>query len=294
MDKIRFGIGLGADSSPDRFAAVIDRLEELGVDSVWLSEQVYSPTVDPLIGMAFALSRTTRLKVGTSITVLPGRHPVLMAKALASLAALAPRRMLPAFGLRPARPSEFGLFPVPDGRRAAVFDESLTLLRRALTEESLDFAGDYFTVTDARISPRPSPPLDIWLGGSAPAGLRRVGRLADGWIGALMTPPQAAAAVQTMNAAAAEAGRTIESDHFGISLTVAFDGITDAQIAAARLRNPDADPTEMIATSWPRLHELIDGYLQAGLTKFVVRNGGSGPFDEFLDQFVTELMPRQN
>ncbi len=294
MDKIRFGVGLGAGTPPAQFAAIIDRIETLGLDSVWLSEQVYSPNVDPVVGLAYALSRTTRLKVGTSITVLPGRHPVLVAKTLASLAALAPGRVLPAFGLRPARPSEFALFEVPAGRRAAVFDESLTLLRRALTEESVDFAGEFFTVSDARITPQPVRPLDIWLGGSAPAGLRRVGQFADGWVGALLTPEQAAAAVQTMNAAATAAGLTIESDHFGISLSIAFDGITDAQLEAARQRNPDGDPAAMIATSWPQLHALLDGYLEAGLTKFIVRSNGSIPLDDFLDQFTAELIPRQN
>ena len=96
--KIRFGVGLGADTAPDQLAGIVDRLETSGVDSLWFSELVYSPAVDPMVGMAYALARTTRLKVGTSVAVLPGRHPVLVAKQLASLAALAPKRVLPVFG----------------------------------------------------------------------------------------------------------------------------------------------------------------------------------------------------
>ena len=129
--KIRFGVGLGADTGPDELPELIDRLEELGIDSLWFSELVYSKAVDPFVGMAFALARTHRLKVGTSVVVLPGRHPVLVAKQLPSLAALAPRRVLPVFGLRSAIPAERDSFAVPDGRRAAVFDESLRLLRPA-------------------------------------------------------------------------------------------------------------------------------------------------------------------
>ena len=122
------------------------------MDSLWLPENVYSPLVEPFTGMAFALSRTERLKVGSGISVLPGRHPVLVAKQLASLAGLAPRRVLPVFGLAPAHPAERVLFPVPDGRRAAVFDESLQLLRLLLTTEKVTFDGEFFTVTDATVT----------------------------------------------------------------------------------------------------------------------------------------------
>ena len=104
----------------------------IGVDSLWFSELVSTDAVDPFIGMAYALARTTQLKVGTSVAILPGRHPVLVAKQLASLAGLAPKRVLPVFGLRSAIPGEREIFDVPDGERAAVFDESLQLLRRYL------------------------------------------------------------------------------------------------------------------------------------------------------------------
>src|SRR5436305_11875019 len=100
--KIRFGVGLGTAVDPSTFPAAVDQLERAGVDSLWLSEVVYSAQVDPFVGMAHALSRTCRLKVGTGVAVLPGRHPVLVAKQLASLAALAPARVLPVFGLQPA------------------------------------------------------------------------------------------------------------------------------------------------------------------------------------------------
>ena len=98
--KIRIGIGLGA-ASPENFAADVSHLEELGIDSLWLSEMVYGPLVEPFTGMTFALARTAKLKVGTGVSVLPGRHPVLVAKQLASLVALAPGRVLPCSGCSP-------------------------------------------------------------------------------------------------------------------------------------------------------------------------------------------------
>ena len=114
------------------------------------------------------------------------------------------------------------MFPVPDGQRAAVFDESLELLRLLLTTEKVDFAGQFFTVSGASVSPRPAKPLDIWLGGSAPAALRRVGRLADGWLGSLLTPAEAGEAVKLIQDAAAAADREVEEDHFGLSVPVTF------------------------------------------------------------------------
>src|SRR5271165_5894702 len=167
--KIRFGVSLGLTIGPGQLAGIVDHLETSGVDSLWFSELVYSQAVDPFVGMAYALARTTRLKVGTSVAVLPGRHPVLVAKQLASLAGLAPKRVLPVFGLRSAIPAEREIFAVPDGERAAVFDESLRILRAALVDEPASYSGRFFTVTAAAVAPRPNPPLDIWLGGSAPA-----------------------------------------------------------------------------------------------------------------------------
>ena len=162
-------VGLGAAAAPGEFAGAVDRLEENGVDSLWLSEMVFGPVVEPFVGMAHALARTARLKVGTGVPVLPGRNPVLVAKQLASLAGLAPRRVLPVFGLQPARPPERVLCPAPAGRRGAVFDESLKLLRLLLRQEAVTFAGEFFVVEGVSVGPLPAEPLDIWLGGSAPA-----------------------------------------------------------------------------------------------------------------------------
>ena len=296
--KVRIGISLGPAGSPDQFADAVDSLEQAGVDSLWLPETVYSPVVEPFTGMAFALARTRRLKAGSGISVLPGRHPVLVAKQLASLAGLAPGRVLPVFGLRPAQDAERPLFPVPSGHRAAVFDESLELLRLLLTTEKVDFAGRFFSVSGASVSPRPAKPLDIWLGGSAPAALRRVGRLADGWLGSLLTPAEAGAAVKEIQDAAAGAGREVEEDHFGLSLPVTFagneHGIPDALLASIRRRRPEADAATLVARGWDDARRMLGEYVEAGLSKFVVRPASPGPFAPFLDGFVRELLPIQN
>jgi len=292
--KVRIGISLGAEE-PAGFAAAVDLLEASGVDSLWLPETVYTPAVEPFTGIAFAVSRTTRLKAGSGISVLPGRHPVLVAKQLASLAGLAPGRVLPVFGLQPAAPAERDLFPVPAGQRAAVFDEALTLLRLLLTSPSVTFSGSFFSVVDVSIRPQPGKPLDIWLGGTAPAGLRRVGRLADGWLGSLLTPDEAGAAVRAINEAADAAGREVEADHFGLSLPVALDGIPEALQASIARRRPHTDPQLLVAAGWDGARQMIEQYVAAGLSKFVVRPATRPePFGSFTDGFVRELMPLQN
>jgi probable F420-dependent oxidoreductase len=292
--KVRIGVSLGAAGVPEQFSAAVDALEAAGVDSLWLPEMVYGSLVDPFIGMAHALARTSQLKVGTGVAVLPGRHPVLVAKQLATLAGLAPRRVLPVFGLKPARPAELTAFPVPPGRRAAVFDESLTLIRRLLSQETVSFQGEFFSVESASVGPAPGRPVDIWLGGSAPGALRRVGRLGDGWLASFLTPAEAGAGRAAIEAAAAEAGREIEPDHYGISLAVTDEASRPALLDVVRRRRPDADPEQLVAPGWAGARALIGDYVAAGLTKFVIRPSWS-PVDPdgFTADFVREMVPLQ-
>ncbi len=292
--KVRIGVSLGAAGVPSQFGAAVDALEAAGVDSLWLPEMVYGSLVDPFIGMTYALARTSRLKVGTGVAVLPGRHPVLVAKQLATLAGLAPRRVLPVFGLKPARPAELAAFPVPPGRRAAVFDESLTVIRLLLSQENVTFQGEFLAVEEASVGPRPDRPLDIWLGGSARGALRRVGRLGDGWLASFLTPDEAGAGRRAIEAAAAEAGREIEPDHYGISLAVADDASRPALLQTARRRRPDQDPAALIPSGWAAARAMVAAYVAEGLTKFVIRPSRTtvDP-DRFTDDFVREMVPLQ-
>ncbi|MFI6322733.1 TIGR03854 family LLM class F420-dependent oxidoreductase [Nonomuraea sp. NPDC050556] len=280
--KVRIGIA----PPPGDFVTLVDQAEAAGVDSLWLSEILYGPAVDPFVGMAYALARTTRLKVGTGVAILPGRHPVHVAKQLVSLAALAPKRVLPAFGLSPARPREREAFPVP-GPRGAVFDESMELLRLLLERDRVTFKGEYFSVADASIGPAR---LDVWLGGSGPAALARVGRFGDGWLASFLTPAEAGTARRTIAGHASRFGRAIEEDHYGMSIAV---GEPSAELAAAiARRRPDADPAALVARDWAAARDLIGRYVDEGLTKFVVRQ--THPSPGFVDDFVRELKPLEN
>ena len=149
-------------------------------------------------------------------------------------------------------------------------------------------------VSSADVEPRPLKPLDIWLGGSAPAAFRRIGQLGDGWLGSFPTAEEAREGRQRIQRAAAEAGREIEPDHFGINLAVCDGELSDGLVAAVKHRRPDVNPADLIAGDWPHLHRQLDAYLAAGLTKFVIRPAQQTNLDEFIDRFVAELVPRQN
>jgi probable F420-dependent oxidoreductase len=292
--KVRIGISLGPTATPAGLTAAVDLLESAGIDSLWLSEVVYGDLVEPFIGMTYALARTRHLKVGTGVAVLPGRHPVLVAKQLTSLAALAPGRVLPVFGLQPARRAETAAFPV-QGNRGALFDESLRLLRMLVSQESVSFSGEFFAVEGASVGPLPAKPLDIWLGGSAPGALRRVGELGDGWLASFLTPEEAGRGREQIQVAAAAAGREVEPDHFGISLAVGQ--VTPELARAIERRRPGVDPATLAPANWTDARRMIEDYVAAGLSKFVIRPAlpsanGSGA-EDFIAEFVAEMLPLQ-
>ena len=297
--KVRLGIGAGlslGDPAEDT-RALVDGCERRGIDSVWFPDRIATDAIEPLTALGWAAGRTEHLKLGTGVVVLPGRNPAVVAHQLASLAALAPRRILPVFGLQPATPAERTAYPVP-GPRAAVFEEALGVVRRLLTEEDVTHHGRFFTLDGASVGPRPAKPLDLWLGGLVPAALRRVGQLADGWLASFVTPAEAAAARTVIADAADAADREVEDDHYGTNLLVmppgaSADDVERAYATTAR-RRPDVAPGELIARDWDQARRLVGEFVDGGITKFVVRPAvAPARFDDFLDSFVGELVPLQ-
>ena len=118
--KVRVGYGLGnlRPLDGERLGALAEGLEQHGFDSLWLSERISGPAPDPVLGLTFAAARTQKIKLGTSVSVLPGRSPALVAKEWATLDVLSGGRALPAFGLGIAHPVEQQAFGVERGDRA--------------------------------------------------------------------------------------------------------------------------------------------------------------------------------
>lgn len=291
--KLRIGINLGALPATE-FPGVVARLEALRIDSLWLSEQLSTPALEPMTGLTYALARTNHLKVGTGLMILPGRNPVIFAKQLATLALLAPRRVLPVVGIAPFLRDEITAFPVGSSPRAAVFEEALQLIRRLLADERVAFDGQYFAVDGVGIGERPPYPLDIWLGGFSPEALCRVGRLGDGWLGGLITANEAGGSMTTINTAARDAGRSIDPEHFGIMIQMAMTEPAPSQLAALRAYRPSVDPAALLPVGWAAVRKAISDYADQGLSKFVIYPAVTGhTLDAFLDGFADELMPMQ-
>ncbi len=270
--RIGYGFGVRTKLNDDGFATVVDTLERLRFDSLWLSERIGGEAPDPLVAMAFAAGRTTKLKFGMSVMVLPGRNPVVLAKELATLDRLSNGRLLPAFGLGVADPHEQQAFGVERAERAAIFDEAMAVLRACWSGEPVTHHGARYHYDNLRVLPTPRQAhIDVWLGGIAPSELRRVGRLADGWLPSFVTPDDAARGRETIEHTLAEHGRTIDADHYGTLIPYAHGPVPDAVLAGLAKRRPDlADPAVLVPSGWQALLDTIDRFVAVGTTKFVV------------------------
>ena len=271
--KVRVGYGLGTQglTRDDRFGELVDHLERLGFDSLWLSERITGAAPDPTVGLAYAAGRTTKLKLGTSVMVLPGRNPVVLAKELATLDRLSNGRMLPAFGLGIVQPAEQQAFGVRREDRSAWFEEALPLLRRLWSEDSVDHNGARFSYEGLTVLPKPvQQPMDVWLGGRASGELRRVGRLGDGWLPSFCTPADVAAGRIIVEEAASQADRKIDPEHFGALVPYSDGPLPDAIAAAIAARRPGIDPHAVIASGIKDARRMLERFIDEGFSKFVL------------------------
>jgi probable F420-dependent oxidoreductase len=160
--------------------------EELGFDSVWMEEHHgikdhYWPS--PLVVLAGFAARTSTIRLGTDVVVLPFHHPVKAAEDAAMVDVISNGRLTLGVAIG-YRPDELALFGVVPETRGARFVEQVTIMRRLWTEESVTFQGRFFQLENARLEPKPVQEggVPIWLGAWGPLGMRRAATLADGWI----------------------------------------------------------------------------------------------------------------
>jgi probable F420-dependent oxidoreductase len=272
--KVRIGMGLGTQTlaaDAERFAGFVDALEQRSFDSLWLSERLTGPAPDPLIALAVAAGRTRKLKLGTSVLVVPGRNPVVLAKELASLDRLSGGRLLPGVGLGAPVPAEHRAFGVERTARAGLFDEAVTLMRRLWTEDDVHHDGEHFHVDGVTLRPRPvQQPIDVWLGGTAPSELRRTGRLGDGWLPSFTVPAEVEAGWATITEVAAQHDRAIEREHLGVLVIYTRGELPDpiAQVVASR--RPELDPREVVPQGIDGLRRQLERFIAVGASKFVV------------------------
>lgn len=235
---MRYGFYLptrGACATPEALGAILERGEALGFDSVVIADHVVFPVriesrypytvsgefpgqgdaLEQLVLATFAAARTRRLRLITSVMIVPYRNPVVTAKALATIDVLSGGRLTVGVGVGWLR-EEFEALDAPDfKRRGAATDEYLAIYKMLWTRTPASFAGEFYRFDAIRCEPlpvqKPHPP--IWVGGHSPAALRRAARLGDGWhpVGANpavpLRPPEMRAALAELARLAEAAGR---------------------------------------------------------------------------------------
>jgi len=178
----------GLDSHRDGIRRVGELAEELGFDSVWTTEHIivgpeavdpYGRVYDPLITLAWISGWSQRVRIGTSIVLVPLHNPIHLAKEVATLQELSGGRFTLGVGIGWHK-DEFDFMGVPFEGRGWRADEAIRLMR-ALWNGERDFDGEFWSFNDATSEPHPSPIPEIWVGGSSDRAIRRARELGDAW-----------------------------------------------------------------------------------------------------------------
>ncbi|MBY0280016.1 LLM class flavin-dependent oxidoreductase [Candidatus Binatia bacterium] len=307
MGKVKIGVGFSISRAgipgPDEICTFAERVEELGIDSIWPSDHVVSrqPSLDVACLMALFAARTRRIKMGPSVLSLPARDPIHVAKTYASLDHLTGgrRRVIMAVGLG-GDPRECTVSGIPENERGARMREGVEVMRKLWSAPNVTHQGRFYRFENVTIEPRPvGGPLDVWIGGQSDLALKRVARYGDGWMPSFITAREFAAGMAKLTAYGADLGRTIEPGEAGVLLLTHVSRDAEAAREAARKllkRGPipqeSLDERSAIGTVddvVARLRTFVD----AGCTKFILFP--LAPAGELIPQIElvgTEILPR--
>jgi alkanesulfonate monooxygenase SsuD/methylene tetrahydromethanopterin reductase-like flavin-dependent oxidoreductase (luciferase family) len=216
----------------DELTELVELVDSSGYDSLWVGDHVSFavPVLDPLLQLAQAAVVSRRLTLGTSVYLLPLRHPAPVAKQVATLDHLTEGRLIFGIGVGGEFPKEYTVCGVPIGERGARLTEGIRLLRRFWSGEKVDYSGQFYgNFTDVPMQPpaRQSGGPPIWCGGRSEGALRRTGRLADGWLSYVVTPEMYRSSLEKIGAAASVDGRTVTSFGTGHLLFTRIDDSYD-------------------------------------------------------------------
>jgi alkanesulfonate monooxygenase SsuD/methylene tetrahydromethanopterin reductase-like flavin-dependent oxidoreductase (luciferase family) len=222
-------IGLGCAEFPFSGAATywrwIDMCEAGGVDSIWQTDRIVSrqPFLESMTTMAALAGRTRRMRFGMNVVSLAFRDAVLLAKQCATIDVLSDDRLLPAFGIGSPLAPEWQALGMDTKTRGRKADECLEIIHRLWREESVDFDGAFYKLKGVTIAPKPvQSDLPMWIGGSSDAAIRRTARIGTGWQACGDPAAEAGRVVAAIKAAASQAGRSIDEDHYGAGFAFHF------------------------------------------------------------------------
>jgi probable F420-dependent oxidoreductase len=265
-------------SSRDGIARACDVADELGADILWAVDHIAFPYGfqavypyathefgespdsplewwDCLSVLTYLAARTERVQIGTGVLVLPYRHPVATAKAIATIDQLSGGRVLFGVGVGWLRDEFEALQLLPFDDRGGVTDEQLAIMKAIWTSDRTSFAGRFYEFPDLSVTPKPAqrPHPPILVGGNSPPALRRTVRHGDGWHGLMLLPEEMAEHGQRLAALARDAGRT---DDIPISLLVGatitkdpsiYPGLDDAHRRQAMVGTVEQIVAQLVA-----------------------------------------------
>lgn len=264
---MRFGVHLpqyGKAAGPAAIRRAAVQAEELGFSDVWVSDHLavpasapYPPSFlyEPIVALTWAAAATERIGLGTSVLVLPYRHPLHLAKELATLDQLSGGGRLTIGVGAGWLEGEFDALDVPFAERGPRTDEALAAIRACWGSQPVTYEGRFFSLRDLKVAPQPAGAITIWPGGTAPRALRRATTSGDGWHGTFLSPEETAPVVARLREDRPE-------DEFTISMRVVWDGVTDDLDDLARQVDAFASIGVQHLMATPRQGDL-DGWLRS-------------------------------
>lgn len=228
MTGVRVGIFAPVgqfSSSVEQRQAMLTDIADSGVDHVCVGDHVsfhVGAGADGLIDATSMLTHYADLPCYVALYLLPLRHPVLVARQLASIAELAPGRLTFGVGIGGEDPHELEICGVDPSTRGRRMDESLEILRELSEGKPVSFDGEFFALRDAQILPAQSSPIPIVVGGRSDAAVRRAGRFGDGWLGIWVSPRRFGSVVTQIAEHAARAERDSSGFQHAINVWCGF------------------------------------------------------------------------
>ena len=300
---LSFGVSC-ANMTPEGFRPLVEHIDRLGFEVFWAGDHVEAPfpIMEPLMQLAQAAVLCPELTVGTGIYLLPLRHPVPVAKQVATLDLLTGGRLIFGVGIGGEFPNEYAACGVSPSERGARLDEALPILRRLWSGPADAHQGRFFELPPVHLQPGPARPggPPVWCAGRADAALARIGRLGDGWLAYVVTPEMFAQGLGKIMAAAEAAGRELTRVGTGVMLFARIEDDYEhaLDIAAADLSERYAMDFRRPAARYAALGRpadvarTIDGFRAAGVRHISLDMAGppESRFEQY-SRFAEEVRP---
>ena len=302
---MEFGVTVPNNWGIEDAAAVIGfgpLAEELGYDSVWVMDHLFNngyirerlddkPYYHPMATLSHISALTTRVRLGTSVLVLPYHNPVELAKYAATLDQMSGGRVTLGVGVGAMTP-EFEALGIPLHRRGSLTNEAIDIMRELWAKDDPRYRSPRWDFGDLKFAPKPRQEVNgarsvpLWVGGGSPGALRRAALRGDGWHPSGVSAEEFAIGRRQVRELAESAGRNPDDLAMSVRVEVEAHGAPSSQRAADRARLPGADPAGMAAG--------IAAYREAGAQHIVLalNTGDAGRIRELMQAIAAEVLPQ--